>query len=283
MRKWFLLLIALLMALILTGCGQQPEAEPEPTPTAEPVIVLPTATPAPILAAQIDASGALADAARKLMEPYQAQLNAIAAAYVSSLSYTIPSDLLQELADSAAAHNTAPTEGRYQFMDRQTSNNTWQTLGLEVLESLDDSEETDRQDIYSGDFVAAGGGNYERIQEYDVAENLSEGSITITEIFNGSQTGHEIFRFIVQDGCMIFADATLDDLSVNLDTLDSTGSYLITLGSMKPGQIDLLEYHAAVIDALPDPLTQSWETMIQQAPANDVYRLACNDEGVTEQ
>lgn len=247
------------LSLLLTGCAAQPQAAGTPTQT-------PPVVEAPEIAAQ----GALADAARRRMAPYEAQLNRIAPQCGNNLTYTIPGDLIAKMAGDAATLGVSPADGRYRFTWTQSGQHAYQATGLEVQEAMDaegthspsdPAEEAPMDDQKMGDFSAAGGGLFERSYAYDVAEDLSGGAAEIIETLNGETTGHELFSFAVREGALYFVDAAMD-LTASLDVLESRGTYLVAVGILRENQADIVEYHVTDEGVIPDAATLDWAQLI---------------------
>ena len=163
------------MLLLLSGCGAStPQSTPVPSPT-------PIALEAPAILAQ----GQLADTARALMAPYEQYLSKVALVSKNNLSYTIPSDLFSKMALDSHETNALPQNGRYQFTWRQSGQHAYQATALEVQQYLESLSTADPEaapipaetmdDQKMGDYVVSGGGMFDRIYVYDVAEDLSSG------------------------------------------------------------------------------------------------------------
>lgn len=255
-KKWLLCLMAL--ALLLGGCAEKKEKNAAETP--QPILVE---------APEIEAEGKLAEAARRRMEIYERQLNKIALQYPANLSYTIPGDLIAKMASDAQEMGVAPENGRYQFTWRQSSRHTYQISGWDVAKEMEESAlemgggET-AQDLPDnqkmGDFSAAGGGEYDRTYAYDVAEDLSQGNMEITDLLNGERTGHELFSFYVQGNIMYFVDAALE-LTADLDVLLSDGSYLVAIGKLETDRVEIMEYMVSDESEIPSAVSMDWEKL----------------------
>lgn len=250
-------LLALL--LLLSGCGA-PQEEVAP----------PTSTPPIVEAPQIEATGALADAARRRMEPYQDQLNRVSLQCEGNLTYTIPGDLIAKMAGDAEEMEAEPVDGRYQFTWRQSSQQTYTATALEVQEEIDASPTTDpgsvtadtpMDDQKMGDFVASGGGLFERSYAYDAAADLSAGTAEITDILNGETTGHELFSFAMRGDALYFVDAALE-LTASLDELESRGIYLVAAGILEKNRVEIVEYQVTSRADIPEAAVLDWDQLL---------------------
>ena len=255
----FRLLLTALLLLLLSGCGAPQEPVQEPTQTP-PVVDAP----------QIEATGTLADAARRRMAPYQDQLNLVAPQCKGNLTYTIPGDLIAKMARDAEETGTEPVDGRYQFTWRQSSLNTYAATGLEVQEKIDASPTTDPESVTAdtpmddqkmGDFAASGGGLFERSYTYDVAADLSAGTAEITDALNDENTGHELFSFAMRGDALYFVDAALD-LTASLDALESRGVYLVAVGILEKDRVEIVEYQVASRADIPSAALLDWDQLV---------------------
>lgn len=260
-KKEMLLCLVLALVLLMGGCAEKKTEENA------------LATPAPgiVEAPEIEAEGKLADAARKLMEKYADQLNQIARQYPGNLSYTIPGDLIAKMAQDAQAVGAEPESGWYRFDWESSSSHTYRMDALDVAEALEEHKTEEAEDAEEaalpdnqkmGDFSAAGGGVYDRTYRYEAAEDLSQGSAEITDIFNGEITGHELFSFYVQGDILYFADAALE-LTADLDVLLSTGSYLVAVGKLEKDRVEIVEYMVKDESQIPSADSMSWEQLIR--------------------
>ena len=116
------------------------------------------------------------------------------------------------------------------------------------------------EDQNTGDFVAAGGGDYDRSYAYDVASDLSSGSIEITNTLNGEITGHELFTFCVWQNQLLFSYGAME-LTANLDTLESTGTYLVTIGKIEKNAADIIDYLVYSKSDIPNAVTMDFGTL----------------------
>lgn len=259
MKKRWIYGLLVLGLLFLSGCAA-PAPEESATPAPE-IVEVP----------EIEARGKLADLARKRMAVYEDQLSLIAGHYSGNFTYAIPGDIFAKMAKDAEETGAAEENGRYRFIWRQSGNYSYQSSGLKVMEGME-AEATppppdgiadavmDNQKM--GDFSASGGGAFDRSYAYDLAADLSQGRVEITDTLNGERTGHEIFSFIALGDTLYFVDAALD-LVADLDELSSDGSYLIAVGKMERNSVEILEYTVSGEKEIPDAATLSWEQLIR--------------------
>lgn len=244
-----LLIILLTAALALSGCGG---AKEEAAPAAEPereqaASVLP------------EAQGVLADSVRSLMAPYADILNK-AAEKSEGLAYTIPGDILAQMALDAEAAGAQAQEGRWRFIWRETGDYSYEATAWDAMEQYvpedgptpDPSDETPLDSQLTGDYAVTGGGLFQRERTYDVSEDLSDGTAVFTDSLNEQTTGYELFRFCVRNGELIFADAALDESIQGADA-PVQDPYLAAVGVLRTDGLELAEYRAADPDQLPDP------------------------------
>lgn len=242
MRKMICLMIALMLSCLLSGCApSQKAADASPTPIV-------------VEAPEIEATGVLANAARALLAPYEDQLNQIALQCRNNLTYTIPGDMLNTFVLDAQETGARSENGRYQFIWRQSGLHTYRVSGQDVEENLADSEASSPEDapMYqnAGDSSAAGGGNFDRSRAYDMAADLSQGTIEITDLLNDEITGHEFFSFSHLNGTLYFVDAALD-FAVGADGLEGSGGYLVAAGVMSKGRVEIVEYYVTAREHIP--------------------------------
>lgn len=242
MKKHALLGLLLCVCLLTAGCGGEkaaPAAEATPLPTAPPA-------QAPAVTAQ----GKLAQTARALMAPYQDEIIVAAAGSPAVLTYAIPGDLINQMAQDAREVGAEAQEGRYRFTWRSSGRHTYTASAMQI-EQIEEAAETTpdpmaaREPVMDnqlmGDFSATGGGTFERARAYDAAEDLSEGRAEITETLNGALSLHELFSFAREGGCLYFVDAALDQ-AVDIDGLVATSRYLVAAGVLRRDGLDIIEF-----------------------------------------
>ncbi len=248
-----LLIMLLIAALALTGCGEQKE---DASPTAGPENGQEQA--ASVLA---QAKGALGDAVRGLMEPYAETLSQAARKSGESLAYTIPGDMLNQMALDAEAEGATAREGRWRFTRRDSGAYSYEATAWDAMDeyvpedgaALNPADETPLDSQLNGDYAVSGGGLFERTRDYDAAEDLSGGTVTLTDSLNGRTTGYELFRFCVRGGELIFADAALDAAVQELAAAGN--SYLAAVGVLRADGLEIVEYRLTSPEELPDPAT----------------------------
>ena len=251
-KRFALLLLALALAPLLAGCQGAPPKEDQPAPTPE------------ALATQVPADDSpLARAVQALLAPYEAELSQVSIQGPSNMDYTVPGDMLRQMARDAKETGAAPAEGRYRFFWRQSGNYAYESTSEEALGVLaaeapgataDPANETPMDSQLMGDYAVSGGGLFDRVRAYDVAETLESGKIEISDTLNGAQTGHEAFSFAVRGDRLYFADAVLD-MAVSVDSLSIQQGYLAAVGYLAPNGLDIVEYRIADLSQLPDPAT----------------------------
>lgn len=278
MKKAMGYVILMILALILAGCSASPDtAAPLPSPT-------PQIVPPPVVQAQ----GAFADAARALLDPYQHYLDQIAEQCKNNLSYTIPGDIISKMARDAQEMNVIAANGRYQFTWRQSGRHSYMLTGLSVQEELSASatqapailseDYNPMEDQAMGDFVAAGGGNFDRSYAYDVAEDLSSGSAEITNTLNDEITGHEFFSFCRLGDSLYFSYGALE-LTANLDELTSDGSYLVTIGKFEKNSVETADYLVYSRSDIPNASVMDFEKLLSSVTS--LARLSANGNRVS--
>ena len=253
-KRWFTTMVALLLVFLLSGCAAQKESES--APTAEPVQ---TEQPRP------EAQGVLAEKARAILGVYAEELEKVALQSLSNLTYTIPGDILNQMALDAQEAKAEPVNGRYAFTWRESGSFTYESTSEEALNELtgdeaatpDPADEAPMDSQLNGDYAVSGGGLFERVRSYDAAEDLSSGSVEISDSLNGEVTGFERFAFALRGNELYFTDATLDQ-TADLDGVQTQDGYLAAVGVLRPDGLDILEYHISELSLLPDPAALSW-------------------------
>lgn len=264
----------LLLICLLSGCASTKKA--------------PSAAPTPIVveAPEIESTGQLAKAAKALLDPYQDQLNEIALQCHYNLTYTIPGDMLNTFVLDAEETGAQMQNGRYQFTWRQSGQHTYQVSGQDVEEELAEhaqdapSDPMEDAPMYqnAGDSQASGGGNFDRSRAYDVAADLSQGTIEITDLLNGEMTGHEFFTFSHREGALYFVDAALD-FSIGTEGLEGSGSYLVAAGVIQKNSAEIVEYYVTDATLIPDAQTLDIHQLLRQV--TPVSHLTAKGSSVT--
>jgi hypothetical protein len=256
-----LLILLLAAALALSGCGGQTN---EASPTAGPENGQEQAAPA-----MAQAQGELGDAVRKLLEPYTDALSQAAEKSGESLAYTIPGDLLNQMALDAEAEGARAKEGRWRFTRRDSGVYAYEATAWEAMDQYvpedgptpNPADETPLDSQLNGDYAVSGGGLFERTRDYDVAEDLSGGTVTLTDSLNGQPTGSELFRFCVRSGELIFADAALD--TTVQDGAATGDGYLAAVGALRADGLEVVEYRLTSLDELPDPAALNFSSFLR--------------------
>ncbi len=265
-----LLLTAL--ALLLGGCGEKQETQSVPTP--EPAQETPVR----------QAEGPAAEAVSALMAPFEKELALIAG---QGAAFTIPGDILRQMALDAQEMNAKAENGRYLFTRRQSGDYSYETTAEEAMNALtaenpdetpDPADETPMDSQLNGDYAVSGGGLFERSRAYDMAEDLSSGTAEITDSLNGGVTGHELFSFALRDGMLYFADAALD-MAAHLDSLEIREGYLAAAGVLREDGADVIEYRIDDLSQLPDPAAMDWDQLASSAAV--ISRFSARGETVS--
>ncbi len=258
-RKGMLILL-LIAALALSGCGEQRGAVSH--------TAVPEAAPEQDGPALAKAQSELGDHVRALMEPYEHAV-AQAAEKSGSLSYSIPGDVLNQMALDAEAAGATVREGRWRFTWHEAGDYSYEATAWEAMDQYvpddgaapDPADETPLDTQLTGDYAVTGGGFFDRERTYDVSEDLSGGTAVFTDTLNGQTTGYETFRFCVRGGELIFADAALD-AAIQEDGASNQDSYLAAVGTLRNGGMELAEYMISDPDQLPDPGTLDWSRFL---------------------
>ena len=267
-RKGMLILL-LIAALALSGCGEQKETA---SPTAGP-----DTGPEPGGSVLTQAQGELADSVRALMEPYAETLAQAARKSGESLAYTIPGDILNQMALDAEAAGAEAQADRWRFTWHETGNYTYEATAWDAMDQYtqsdatpDPADETPLDSQLTGDYAVTGGGLFDRERTYDVSADLSGGTAVFTDTLNGQTTGYELFRFCVRNGELVFADAVLD-AAVQSEGISAGNSYLAAVGILRADGLELVEYTIQDPDQLPDPGTLDWPRfLLSVSPVSQV-------------
>ncbi len=267
-RKGILILL-LIAALTLSGCGEQKESV---SPTAGPV-----AGQEPGGSVLAHAQGELADSVQALMEPYAETLAQAAQKSGESLAYTIPGDILAQMALDAEAAGAKARENHWRFTWHETGDYTYEATAWDAMDQYtqsgatpDPADETPLDSQLTGDYAVTGGGLFDRERTYDVSADLSGGTAVFTDTLNGQTTGYEFFRFCVRKDELVFADAVLD-AAVQSEGISAGNSYLAAVGVLRKDGLELMEYMIQDPDQLPDPGTLDWPRfLLSVSPVSQV-------------
>lgn len=274
MKKCLLMLGLLVLCLTLCSCGSGKETDPQ----------LPESTPAPALS--FSGNHPLAQTAAQVLSPYVACLRQVDENHLPSISHRIPEDMFSLLVTGAENNGAAAEAGRYVFAARNDSTHTYQVTAMESTSAAsyaatpNPADETPMDNTKMGDYVASGGGTYHRTYLMDVQEDLSQGSIELTTTLNGENAGHEIYTFFLRSDGFYFVDAAAD-LSVSLDTLESSGQYLVTVGRLTESKAEILEYHVNSLEEVPSPESLDFEWL--KNTTDRLSYLCATPEGATLQ
>lgn len=264
-KLWIFYVILTMFAFC--GCsGQKAAPTPMESVTAAPAMASTSLHPA-------------AQTAQDVLSSYQALMDKTAEEAPASISHTIPEDMFALLARYADHMNVTPQNGRYTFTAVEESTHAYQASGMEMEMGTtpDPSDETPMDDTRMGDYSVQGGGQYKRTMLFDVAEDLSQGRIEITNLLNGENTGHEIYTFARRSDGFYFADAAAD-LSVTLDILQSSGTYLVAIGRLSESKVEVAEYHVASLDLLPSPDNMDFDSLKN---TQELLSYLCTDKDTT--
>lgn len=259
-KKKGMLILLLIAALALSGCGEQKE-------TASPTAV-PDAGQEPGGSALAQAQGELAESVRALMEPYAETLAQAARKSGESLAYTIPGDILSQMALDAEAAGAKAQQERWRFTWHEAGDYTYEATAWDAMDQYaqsdatpDPADETPLDSQLTGDYAVTGGGLFDRERTYDVSADLSGGTAIFTDTLNSQATGSELFRFCVQNGELIFADAALD--TAVQDGAATGNSYLAAVGALRPDGLEVVEYRLTSLDELPDPAALHFSSFLR--------------------
>ncbi|MBR6185614.1 MAG: hypothetical protein IKQ41_05070 [Clostridia bacterium] len=275
-RRGTLTALALVLAMLLAGCQSAPKEAEKPTPTPAPA-----ATEAPVN----DSEFALS--VRTLLARYDAEINQVSIQSPYNMDYTIPGDMLRQMASDAQQANAEAKEGRYQFIWQQSGNYAYHSTSEEALGGMaaeapgatsDPDDETPMDSQLMGDYAVSGGGLFDRVRAYDVSETLESGKIEIVDTLNGAQTGHEAFSFALRGDSLFFVDAVLD-MAVGVDSVAIQNGYLAAAGVLTPNGLDIIEYRIDDLTQLPDPAAMDINMLAQSVEI--VSRLTAEGASVT--
>ena len=255
MKRICLFFLLAALVIMLCSCAAPQEAAPASQATA-----------APARASAFPQDHPLGVTAREVLSPYESCLQNIDAKAIPSISHNIPRDMFSQLISSARAQNITASGGRYAFTSVQTGTHTYQATAMEATDGLDPfatpapGNETPMDSTKMGDYSVTGGGVYHRTHLWDVKEDLSQGSIEIITTLNGESAGHETFAFARRNDGFYFVDAA-QDLAVTLDTLQSSGTYLVAVGRFTQDRVEVVEYHVQNLYEAPDPASMDFDAI----------------------
>ena len=258
-------------SLLLAGCAKEEQPVEAPSPTPEHM-------EAPVILGE----SAAAEAARRLMAPYEQEIGKVSIRTYSNLTYAIPVNFFNQFIADAQAAGEQPRDGYYRFMWRQGGDYTYQTTvddapELETVTAAP-GDETPMDNQLNGDYEVSGGGRFERARTYEITEDLTRGRAEISDTLNGAVTGHEYFSFCQRGEELYFVDATLNLTINSLGTTASEG-YLMAVGVLRQDSLEILEYELKDTSQLPDPATLDWAQLI--AHVTPVSRISAQGDQIT--
>lgn len=269
-RKTILLLIVILICL--SGCGEKKEEKD----------VLPSPTPEHLEAPVIQGDGQLAETAKAVMSVYAEELSIVASRSFENLTYTIPGNMINQFIQDVRASNEEPVDGYFRFSRTQSGDYTYETTVDDAPEiefvTPDPHDETPMDHQLNGDYAVSGGGLFERVRSYEMAETATHGRMEISDMLNGEVTGHEYFAFSVREGDLYFVDATLN-ITIDSNGKKTQDGFLTAVGILRADSLEILECIFTDRDQLPDPAKVNWAQFI--AEAKPVSRLSAQGENVT--
>lgn len=248
------LIAATALCLMLSGCGQAPAKDAAAAPTQ------PGSPP------RIESSGEVAQKVKNLLAPYQQAVQRLSQAAQAGIDYTIPGSLMETMAAQAEEKNVRAENGRYRFTYEQSRTAVYRFSGLEVTQEMETPQPDNEVPMGEGsisDLAVTGGGDYRREYVYDVAEDMQDGRMEVTETLNGEVTGHEVFTFCKRADGFYFVDAA-PEMSVNVDTLDMTGEWLVTIGRWREDRAETAEYRLPAGEAFPDAASLDFDALVKE-------------------
>ncbi len=271
MRKRKLIGLLMLAILLLGGCGKEPEKDISPSPT-----------PGHLEAPVIQGEGEAAEAAKAVMNVYAAEIGIVAAGSPDNLTYTIPGNALNQFIRDVQASGAVPANGYYRFSWSQGGNYTYETTVDDAPEiesaTPDPRDETPMDSQLNGDYAVSGGGIFERVRSYEIADTVTRGRMEISDSLNGEITGHEYFAFSVRDGELYFVDATLN-FNIDGDGENEQEGFLTAVGVLRSDSLEILECVYTAPEQFPDPANVNWAQFT--AEAKPVSSLSAQGEKVT--
>ncbi len=271
MRKQKIICLLILIPLLFSGCGNEEEKNVSPSPTPE-----------HLEAPEIVGDGPLAEAAKNVLSVYADELSVVAARSLENLTYAIPVSAINQFILDAQAAKAEPSEGYYRFSRSQRGNYSYETTVDDAPEienaTPDPRDETPMDSQLNGDYAVSGGGLFERVRSYEIAETVTRGRMEISDTLNGEVTGHEYFAFSVRDGDLYFVDATLN-ITINTDGEDGQDGFLTAVGILRHDSLEIVECVYDAPDQFPDPANVNWAQFIAQAAP--LSHLSAQGEHVT--
>ncbi|MBR3109475.1 MAG: hypothetical protein IKH30_20145 [Clostridia bacterium] len=271
MRKQKAVCLLILLMLLFSGCGNEDAKDAAPSPTPE-------HPEAPVIVGE----GELAEAAKAVMSVYAEELSAVAARSLENLTYTIPVTLINQFILDAQAANAEPADGYYRFSWSERGDYTYETTVDDApeIESVtpDPRDETPMDSQLNGDYAVSGGGLFERVRSYEIAETVTRGRMEISDTLNGEVTGHEYFAFSVRDGNLYFVDATLN-FTIDQDGFSAQAGFLTAVGVLRADSLETVECAYTDPEQFPDPAKVNWAEFI--ASAEPINRLSAQKDQVT--
>ena len=272
MRKKKTIGLVLLMLMVLGGCGgKEEEKQASLSPTPEHL-------EAPV----IQGEGTLAETAKAVMSVYAEELNVVASKSYENLTFTIPGNMINQFIQDAKSSGEEPADGYYRFFRAQGGDYTYETTVDDAPEiesaTPDPHDETPMDNQLNGDYAVSGGGMFERIRSYEVAETVTRGRMEISDTLNGEVTGHEYFAFSVRDGDLYFVDATLN-ITIDANGKETTDGFLTAVGVLRADGLDILECLFSESDQLPDPASLNFTQFLSET--KPLSRLSAQGENVS--
>lgn len=271
MRKRKLIGLLMLAILLLGGCGKEEEKDISPSPTPEHL-------EAPV----IQGEGEAAEAAKAVMSAYAVEISVVAAGSPDNLTYAIPGNALNQFIRDVQASGAVPADGYYRFSWSQGGNYTYETTVDDAPEiesaTPDPRDETPMDSQLNGDYAVSGGGIFERVRSYEIADTVTRGRMEISDSLNGEITGHEYFSFSVRDGELYFVDATLN-FNIDGDGENEQEGFLTAVGVLRSDSLEILECVFTAPEQFPDPAKMNWAQFT--AEAKPVSSLFAQGENLT--
>ena len=271
MQKQKTVCLLILMMLLFNGCGKENAKDASPSPTPEHL-------EAPVIVGE----GTLAETAKSVLSVYAEELSAVAARSLENLTYAIPVSVINQFVQDTQAAKAEPVDGYYRFFWTQRGEYTYETTVDDAPEietvAADAHDETPMDNQLNGDYAVFGGGLFERVRSYEMAETVTHGRMEISDTLNGEVTGHEYFAFSVRDGNLYFVDATLN-FTIDQNGDGTQSGFLTAVGVLRADSLEILECIYTDPEQFPDPEKVNWSAFI--ASAEPVSRISAQRENVT--